>query len=58
MEENKIYLSELTDIELKALAYDEIIKLENTKNNLNVINQEFLKRQQPIQADKLKNLIR
>ena len=58
MEENKIYLSELTDIELKALAYDEIIKLENTKNNLNVINQEFLKRQQPIQADKLKNLIK
>ena len=34
-------LTELTEVELKALAYDTIAQLQLHQNNLNVINQEL-----------------
>lgn len=40
-------LSELTLIELKALAYDQIQNIEIAQNNLRFINQEIEKRNQP-----------
>lgn len=52
MEEKKqISLSEFSLIELKALAYDEIVKLNIAQNNLRVINQELSNRQQQGVAD-------
>lgn len=52
MEENKqINLNALNLIELKALAYDEFLKLNVAQNNLKVINQELSKRQQQGVAD-------
>lgn len=45
MEQTQINLSQLTEIELKAFAYDELNKLESAKNNLRIINQELLNRQ-------------
>jgi hypothetical protein len=39
-------LSEMSVIELKAVAYDLIANLEMIRNNLNAINQELFKRQQ------------
>ncbi len=40
--ENK--LSDLTVVELKSLAYDELAKLENAQQNLKILNQEINKR--------------
>ena len=37
-------LSDLTVIELKSLAYDELAKLENAQQNLKILNQEINKR--------------
>lgn len=37
-------LSDLTVVELKSLAYDELAKLENAQQNLKVLNQEINKR--------------
>ena len=52
MEEKKqISLSEFSLLELKALAYDEIVKLNIAQNNLRVINQELSNRQQQGVAD-------
>ncbi len=34
-------LSDLTLVELKALAYDETLKIEQSRNNLQVINSEI-----------------
>lgn len=45
MEQTQINLSQLTEIELKAFAYDELNKLESAKNNLRIINQELANRQ-------------
>jgi len=39
-------LSEMSVIELKALAYDLIANLEMLRNNLAAVNQELAKRQQ------------
>jgi len=40
MEENKqINLVDLTLVELKAFAYDEVVKLNLAQNNLRVLNQ-------------------
>lgn len=39
-------LSDLTVVELKSLAYDELAKLENAQQNLRVLNQEIAKRVQ------------
>jgi uncharacterized coiled-coil protein SlyX len=41
--ENQI--SEYTITELKAIAYDQLAILEQTQNNIRVINQELAKRQ-------------
>lgn len=47
MEEKKqINLADLTLIELKAISYDEIVKLNLAQNNLRVLNQELYNRQQ------------
>ena len=47
MEEQKqITLADLNIVQLKAIAYDEIIKLNISQNNLIFINQELAKRQQ------------
>lgn len=47
MEEQKqINLSDLTLVELKAFAYDEVVKLNFSQNNLRIINQELSNRQQ------------
>lgn len=47
MEENKqINLANLTLVELKAISYDEIVKLNLAQNNLRVLNQELYNRQQ------------
>ena len=37
-------LSDLTVVELKSLAYDELSKLETAQQNLRVLNQEINKR--------------
>ena len=42
MEEQKqITLADLNIVQLKAIAYDEIIKLNVSQNNLRVLNQEI-----------------
>lgn len=47
MEEQKqITLADLNIVQLKAIAYDEIIKLNVAQNNLRVLNQELSNRQQ------------
>lgn len=47
MEENKqINLVDLTLVELKAYAYDEVVKLNLAQNNLRILNQELYNRQQ------------
>jgi len=47
MEEQKqITLSDLNLVQLKAIAYDEIVKLNVSQNNLRVLNQELSNRQQ------------
>jgi len=37
-------LSDLTVVELKSLAYDELAKLESAQQNLKILNQEINKR--------------
>jgi len=46
MEQNKINVSELNINELKALAFDELVKINVLNNNLRVLNQELSQRQQ------------
>lgn len=36
-----IDIKKLSDLELKALAYDELAKIELSQNNLRVLNQEL-----------------
>lgn len=43
-------LSDLTVVELKSLAYDELAKLESAQQNLRVLNQEITKRVQEQKA--------
>jgi hypothetical protein len=42
--ENQIDITKLSITELKALAFDLLIIVQNTQNNLNLINQEIEKR--------------
>lgn len=37
-------IKEYTIVELKALAYDELVKQENATNNIKIINQELAER--------------
>lgn len=46
MEQNQVNISQLSINELKALAYDELLKINVANNNLRVLNQELSKRQQ------------
>lgn len=46
MEQNQVNVSELNINELKALAYDELVKINVANNNLRVLNQELSQRQQ------------
>ena len=47
MEQQKqIKLSDLNIVQLKAIAYDEIVQLNISRNNLQFINQELFNRQQ------------
>jgi hypothetical protein len=39
--QNEIGLSQISDIQLKAFAYDEISKIEMAQANLRIINQEI-----------------
>jgi len=43
-EQNQINLSTVTDVQLKAFAYDELGKIEVAQSNLRVINQELANR--------------
>lgn len=36
-----IDIKKLSDIEIKALAYDELVRLELCQNNLKILNQEL-----------------
>lgn len=40
-------ISDLTVVELKSLAYDELAKIEMCQNNLRALNQEITNRLQP-----------
>jgi len=42
-------LSDLTIVELKSLAYDELARLETAQSNLRILNQEIANRVQQIQ---------
>lgn len=46
MEQNQLNLSQFNINELKAFAYDEVVKINAASNNLRVLNQELTKRQQ------------
>ena len=46
MEQNRVNLSQFNINELKATAYDEVVKINAASNNLRVLNQELAKRQQ------------
>ena len=48
MEQNQINLSQVSDIQLKAFAYDELGKIEMAQNNLRIINQELASRSKTI----------
>lgn len=45
-QQKQITLADLNIVQLKAIAYDEIIKLNISQNNLRFINQELFNRQQ------------
>lgn len=50
-QQKQITLSDLNIVQLKAIAYDEIVKLQVSQNNLRFINQELFKRQQQGDVD-------
>jgi hypothetical protein len=45
-EQKQVTLADLNIVQLKAIAYDEVVKLNISQNNLRVINQELFNRQQ------------
>ena len=62
MEQNQVNLSQFNINELKAYAYDELIKINVANNNLRILNHELAKRQQqgaagaePVVAEPLNN---
>jgi hypothetical protein len=44
--QKQVTLADLNIVQLKAIAYDEVVKLNISQNNLRVINQELFNRQQ------------
>lgn len=55
MEQNRIDLSQFNEVQLKALAYDELNKLENARNNLAILNQELANRQRLVNSPQQEN---
>jgi len=51
MEQNQINLSQFNIHELKAFAYDELVKVNIHGGNLRILNQELSNRQQQGDAD-------
>lgn len=49
--QKQVTLADLNIVQLKAIAYDEVVKLNISQNNLRVINQELFNRQQQGVAD-------
>jgi len=47
-------LEEMTDVELKALAYDIWQHMQNSQNDLNIINQELVRRKNMIKPKESK----
>ena len=37
-------LQDLTDVEIKSIIYDESLKIRNAQNNINLLEQELIKR--------------
>jgi len=50
-QQKQVTLADLNIVQLKAIAYDEVVKLNISQNNLRVINQELFSRQQQGVAD-------
>jgi hypothetical protein len=50
-QQKQITLADLNIVQLKAIAYDEYVRLNISQNNLRVINQELFNRQQQGVAD-------
>ena len=50
-------LSDLTIVELKSLAYDELARLEAAQGNLRVLNQEIANRSQQAQQGSLNSSV-
>jgi hypothetical protein len=48
-------LSDLTIVELKSLAYDELARLESAQSNLRILNQEIANRVQQAQQGNFAN---
>jgi|TARA_R110000868_G_scaffold238378_1_gene492882 hypothetical protein len=46
-------ISEFTEVELKAIAYDELAKLQSAQSNLRAINEELAKRNQQAPQDNI-----
>lgn len=40
-------LTKLSEVELKVMYYDELVKFEMSRNNLTILNQELAKRSAP-----------
>ena len=48
---NQIDITKIEDIkELKSYAFDQLVALEQAKNNLAIINQQILKVQSPVET--------
>ena len=50
-QQKQVTLADLNIVQLKAIAYDEVVKLNISQNNLRAINQELFNRQQQGVAD-------
>jgi len=55
MEQNQVQINQLSDIQLKALAYDELGKIEQAQGNLRVINTELSNRAKAAQQGTVDN---
>ena len=55
MEQNQVQINQLSDIQLKALAYDELGKIEQAQGNLRVINTELSNRAKAAQQGPVDN---
>lgn len=44
---NQVDITKLTVVEIKALAFDELVKMEIAQKNLQMLNNELIKKNQP-----------